>query len=830
MHRRSAKAIPGRITSQAMLLYDMAAQQACVQSDAPDTLCVFPQAITSGHLAKVLGRVMAWSAQSRQVTSSAGLMLLQAHVSLISKPALPSAPMSRLLAHAHPAGELQSASAGSDASTGSVDSAPAPQQGALHSLDHQASTESSTGSGGVAPPPASERPRHSPPRPQQNDSHAGRLDPDGPPCTSPVRRQPAHSRWLHGQGSKGWPCSTPQPQQTRRHSDLMLCRPDADSSVSPLRFSRRLAAKHTGPGLACSSPAGASSLADFSEPGRTPSEQHPGRVSSPAGRATLGAYVSSGRTITLADRPRLARGSAGGSRGIARGLRATARGNSRHGDPEEEQQEQPAAGSRPSGLRKGGSSAVAAVQASAVLAAAVEESEARESPRQRPRGSTEKAQAVPATGAAGPELQEGVRKRTRWGEQSSLVARSLAEQLGGPHKRPCCSRQSLPGSLPLVQSLPPERSSPGANSSGGSGKRQRSAACPHSGGSTRQRQVGLLHAAGSALPVAARELQQLPRADAGHLCSDDPPIDGSKCQERRGGQPTAGSAALQGPTPAAGSKPQRKLADLATAGSSTLQGPGREPQQGPCREPQQGPADLPTAASSTCRGGTPIAAGIPQPQAPMSRLLGPPSSSSLPGLRPPLVTRTSQPNRSLTPRLKSSSQLHALPAQAGGAHSRAASPEAADGCGTWQWEHCAGSNSPEPGHGASRQQQEATAAAERRRAAAAAAVASAEEKRAAEAAALVAEQRRAAAAQAQQQREGEDRFTEALNQVGLAQAQQQGSCLRGAASGLSCTLLPALLPALCSFLDGERYAVCPAPAQQPFTAERPNLTTCGEPT
>ena len=781
MPQGSARAIPGWITSmitltQAMLLYKKAPQQACVQPDTPDSLYAYSQAISPCHLARVLGRGMAWNAQSCQVPSSAGFMLLHPQVSLIR---LPSAPMSHLLTHVHPAGDLQSPSAGSaqgDASTGSVDSAPPPQQRSSHSLHHQTSTESSTGSGGLEPPPAFERPRRSPPAPHRSGSHAGRAVPDRPLCTSPVRRQPAHSRWLDGPGSKGWPCSIPQPRQTRRLSDLMLCRPDADSGVSPLRFSRRLAAKHRpGPGVACSSPAGASSLADFSEPGHAPSEQNPGRVRSPAGRPKLGVHAYPGRATTLADRPSVARGNAGGSRGNPGGSQPPAQDNSQHGGPEEEeeeQQEQPAAGTSPLGLFQGGSGAVTAVQATAVLAAAIGESEPQESRCQRPRGSPGQARAVPAAGAAEPELQGGVRKRPRWGEQSSLVARSLAGQLGGPHKRLCCSGQSLPGALPLVQSLPPERSSPGASSSGGSGKRRRSAVRPHSGANTRQRQVGLLHAAGSPLPVAARELQQLPRGDAVCL-SGDAPAAGSKGQQRQGGKPKAGTAA-----PAAGSKPQRKLADLSTAGSSTLQRPGREPLQ--C------PADLPTAGSSTLQGGSPAAAEIPQLQPPMARWSGPLSSRSLPGQRPLLVTRTSQPNRSLPPRLKSSTQLHAVLAPAGGALSRAASPEAADGCGGWQGEHCAGSNSPEPGHGASRQQQEAADAAEQMRAAAAAtAAAAAEKKRVADAAALVAEQRHAAAAQAQQQREREDRFVEALNQVGVAQARQLGSCVHGAMSGLS---------------------------------------------
>lgn len=709
---------------------------------------------------------------------------------------MPSASLSRLRP---PAGDLQFPSAGSaqcDASVGSVDSAPARQQGALH---HQASTESSTGSGGLEPPRGSERPRRSAPRPHQSGGHAGRADPDGPPCTSPVRRQQAHSRWAGGPGSKGGPCSsTLQPQQTRRLSDLMLCRPDVDSSVAPLRFSRRLAVKHRpGPGTTHSSGA-ASSLAEHSELGHAPSTQNLGRVSSPAGRPELIAHASPGRATTPADRPRAARGK-------ARGLRPTAR---EHGSSEEEEQEeQPAAGTSPLGPCQRGSGAVTAMQATAVLAAAVEESGAQDS--QRPRSDAGQAQTVPAAGAAEPELQGGSRKRPRLGEQSSLEARSLAPQLGGPHKRPCCSRQSLPGASPPGQSLSPEQSSPGASSSGGSGKRQHSAAGPHSGASTRQRQVGLLHAAGSALPVAARALQQFPRAAAVHL-GGDAPTAGSSGQQWQGGQPRAGIAALQDPVPAAGSKPQRRLADLSTAGSSTL--------QGPCRQPQQWPADLPTAGSSTLQGGIPAAAEIPQAQPPMARCLDVPVSSSLPGQRPPLVTRTLQPGRSLPPRLKSSTQLHALPAPAGGARSRAASPEAADGCGNWQWEHCAGSNSPEPGRGASRRQQEATVAAEQRRAAAAATAAAAKKKQIAEAAALVAEQRRAAAAQAQQQRAREDRFLEALNQVGEGRAQQLGSCLRGVATegcSAACTaqLLrreKALLLARRSTSDEGCSAVCPS--------------------
>eukprot|EP00891_Asterochloris_glomerata_P006797 jgi/Astpho2/6797/fgenesh1_pg.00103_%23_22_t len=323
-------------------------------------------------------------------------------------------------------GDLQFPSAGSaqcDASVGSVDSAPARQQGALH---HQASTESSTGSGGLEPPRGSERPRRSAPRPHQSGGHAGRADPDGPPCTSPVRRQQAHSRWAGGPGSKGGPCSsTLQPRQTRRLSDLMLCRPDVDSSVAPLRFSRRLAVKHRpGPGTTHSSGA-ASSLAEHSELGHAPSTQNLGRVSSPAGRPELIAHASPGRATTPADRPRAARGK-------ARGLRPTAR---EHGSSEEEEQEeQPAAGTSPLGPCQRGSGAVTAMQATAVLAAAVEESGAQDS--QRPRSDAGQAQTVPAAGAAEPELQGGSRKRPRLGEQSSLEARSLAPQLGGPHKRP----------------------------------------------------------------------------------------------------------------------------------------------------------------------------------------------------------------------------------------------------------------------------------------------------------------------------------------------------------------------------------------------------------
>ena len=668
----------------------------------------------------------------------------------------------------HPAGDLRSPSAGSardDASTGSVDSAPASQQGCLHLLHHQASTESSTGSGGLEMLPASERPRRSQTRPHQSNTLAGRAVPDKPPCTSSLRQQQAHIRWLDGPGSKGWPCSAPQPRQTQRLSDLMLGRSDADLTMSPLRFSRRLAAKHwPEPVVAGSSPAGASGLAEVAEPGHAPSKQNPGRVSSPAGRPKLSVHASPGMAT---DRPRVVRGSTGGSRSNVRGLRPTARDNPQQGGPEEKQ---PAAGTFPLDVRQGGGGTVTAVQATAVLAAAIKVSDAQESPGQCPRSDVGQAQAVPAAAAAVPELQRGLRKRPRWGKQSSLQAPSLAEQLGGPHKRPCCSRQSLPGTLPLAHSLPHERTSPGASTSGGSGRRRRSAAGPHSAASTRQRQVGLLHAAASALPVAARELPQLPRADA----TDHAPTAGSKGQQRQGGQPKAERAALRRLAPAAGSKPQRKLADLSTAASSTLQGPGREL--------QQWPTDLPTAGSSTLQGGTPAAVEIPQPKAPRARRARSPSSSSLPGQRPPLVTRTLQPKRSLPMRLKSSTQLHAMPVAAGRALSRAASPEAGDACGSWQWERCAASNSPEPGHNASRQQQEAAVAAEQRRAAAAATAAAAEEKRVAEAAALVAEQSRAAAAQAQQRREREDSFLEALNQVGRPQAQQLGSCLHGAAS------------------------------------------------
>ena len=68
-----------------MLPYEKAPQQACLHSDTPDSLYVFSQAISSCHLARVLGRVTAWTAESCQVTCPAGLKLLHMHVSLSSK-------------------------------------------------------------------------------------------------------------------------------------------------------------------------------------------------------------------------------------------------------------------------------------------------------------------------------------------------------------------------------------------------------------------------------------------------------------------------------------------------------------------------------------------------------------------------------------------------------------------------------------------------------------------------------------------------------------------------------------------------------------------------